>query len=41
VQLSHAPVNDGFELEIGAGRRLRIPSGFDAAALDRPLALLK
>ena len=30
-----------FELELGADRKLRIPPQFDAAALDRLLAVLE
>lgn len=30
----------GFELEVGGGRRLRIPWGFDEAALERLLLVL-
>lgn len=41
VQLSQALVDDRFELELGTGRRLRIPCAFDAAALGRLLAVLK
>ena len=42
VQLSAAMVDDRFELELGTDRRLvRIPRGFDAAALERLLAVLK
>ena len=33
--------DDRFELELGSGRRLRIPAGFDALALERLLAVLK
>lgn len=29
-----------FELELGKGRRLRIPAGFDAGGLERLLAVL-
>jgi hypothetical protein len=29
-----------FELELGDGRRVRIPMGFDAAALGRLLSVL-
>jgi hypothetical protein len=30
-----------FELELGSGRRLRIPVGFDASALERLLTVLE
>jgi hypothetical protein len=37
-----AGVNDDrFELELGGGRRLRIPPGFDAETLGRLLAVLR
>lgn len=41
VELSDVVVDDRFELELGSGRRLRIPRGFDAEALDWLLAVLK
>jgi transposase len=41
VELSGGVVDDRFELEVGGGRRLRIPPGFDADALGRLLAVLK
>ncbi len=42
VELSGGEVGDErFELELHTGRRLRIPPGFDAAALERLLAVLK
>jgi hypothetical protein len=41
AQWSSVLVDDRFELELGTGRRLRIPQGFDAEALDRLLAVLK
>lgn len=34
------PEDGGFLLELGDGRRLRIPAGFDAAALGRLLTVL-
>jgi len=34
------PEPGGFVLELGDGRRLRIPAGFEAAALTRVLAVL-
>ena len=33
--------DDRFELELGPGRRLRIPGTFDAEALERLLAVLR
>jgi transposase-like protein len=38
----HSTVTDanGFELELGGSKRLRIPSGFNAAALERLLIVL-
>ena len=38
----HSTVTDasGFELELGNSKRLRIPSGFDASALERLLVVL-
>lgn len=41
VELSDEVGDDRFELELGAGWRLRIPRGFDAEALGRLLAVLK
>jgi transposase len=41
VELSGGVVDDRFELELGGGRRLRNPPGFDAGALDRLLAVLR
>lgn len=41
VELSGGAGDDRFELELGAGRRLRIPQGFDAEALGRLLAVLQ
>lgn len=41
VELSGGVVDDRFELELGGGRRLRIPPGFDAGALERLLAVLR
>ena len=35
------PPHDGFVLELSDGRRLRIPAGFEAAALTRLLAALE
>jgi len=40
VELSGGMVDDRFELELGGGRRLRIPPRFDAEALGRLLAVL-
>ncbi len=40
VELRATVGADDFELELGAGRRLRIPAGFDAAALERLLGVL-
>jgi len=40
VELSGGGVDDRFELELGSGRRLRIPPRFDAEALARLLAVL-
>ena len=33
--------DDRFELELGGGQRLRIPPGFEVAALERLLAVLR
>jgi transposase-like protein len=41
VELRSGVVDDRFELELGGGRRLRIPPGFDAAALERLLRVLQ
>jgi len=41
VELSGGVVDDRFELELGGGRRLRIPPRFDAEALGRLLAVLE
>jgi hypothetical protein len=41
VQLNAGMVDDRFELELGSGRRLRIPRGFDGETLDRLLSVLK
>jgi hypothetical protein len=49
VQLAELPIvelrggvnDDRFELELSVGRRLRIPPGFDGAALERLLVVLK
>ena len=41
VELRGGVVDDRFELELGGGRRLRIPRGFDADALARLLAVLR
>jgi hypothetical protein len=41
VELRGGVVDDRFELELGHGRRLRIPPGFDAAALERLLRVLQ
>ena len=40
VELTATARAEYFELEHSAGRRLRIPMGFDAAALERLLAVL-
>jgi len=40
VELRATARADDFELELGAGRWLRIPAGFDAAGLERLLAVL-
>ena len=39
--LVDGPAPGGFVLELGDGRRLRIPAGFEAAALTRLLAVLE
>jgi hypothetical protein len=41
VELSGSVVDDRFELELGGGRRLRIPPRFDAEALGRLLEVLR
>lgn len=41
VELRGAGSEERFELELSAGRRLRIPAGFDPAALARLLAVLQ
>jgi hypothetical protein len=41
VELCGGGIDDRFELELGGGRRLRIPPGFDAAALGRLLRVLQ
>jgi len=42
VELVADGVVDGrFELELGGGRRLRIPASFEVGALQRPLAVLE
>jgi hypothetical protein len=41
VELRGSVVDDRFELELGGGRRLRIPPAFDAAALERLLRVLQ
>jgi transposase len=41
VELRGGVVEDRFELELGGGRHLRIPPGFDAAALERLLRVLQ
>lgn len=41
VEVSSGLVDDRFELDLGGGRRLRIPPGFDAEALGRLLAVLR
>lgn len=40
VELTATASAEYFELELGAGRRLRIPAGFDAAGLERLLVVL-
>lgn len=34
-------VPDGFELQLASGHRVRVPEGFDAAALRRLIAVLE
>ena len=41
VEVRTAASDSAFELELGNGRRLRVPSGFDADALERLLGLLE
>jgi hypothetical protein len=41
IELRTAAIEERFELELGGGRRLRIPASFDAAALERLLAVLE
>jgi len=41
VRQSAAAPSDAFELELGSTRKLRIPAQFDAAALERLLAVLE
>lgn len=41
VELSAVATDERFELELGAGRRLRVPKGFDAEALRRLLGVLE
>jgi hypothetical protein len=42
VELVSEAVGDGrFELELAGGRRLRIPVGFEAEALKRPLGVVE
>ena len=41
IELTATASPEYFELEIGAGRRLRIPAAFDAAGLQRLLAVLE
>ena len=41
VEVRTAASDSVFELELGNGRRLRVPNGFDAAALERLLGLLE
>lgn len=36
-----SPINAGFELELAGGRRLRVPTSFDADALQRLLGVLE
>jgi transposase len=39
--MSHTIADGCFELELGGSRRLRIPPGFEAGALERLLAVLE
>jgi hypothetical protein len=41
VEVHAAPHDARFELELGAGRRLRVPASFDAAELRRLLDVLE
>lgn len=42
VELVSGAIGDGrFELELGGGRRLRIPVGFEAEALERLLGVVE
>jgi transposase len=41
VELSPAPTSSHFELELAGGRRLAIPSTFDADALRRLISVLE
>jgi hypothetical protein len=41
VELRSCVGNDRYELELGCGRRLRIPPGFDAETLGRLLAVIE
>jgi hypothetical protein len=41
VEVQAAPRDGRFELELGAGRRLRVPMSFDAADLRRLLDVLE
>jgi hypothetical protein len=41
VEVQAAPRDARFELELGAGRRLRVPASFDAAELRRLHAVLE
>ena len=41
VEVQGAPRDGRFELELGAGRRLRVPATFDAADLQRLLDVLE
>jgi hypothetical protein len=41
VEVRSAASHSSFELELGNGRRLRVPSGFEPEALERLLGLLE
>ena len=41
VEIQAAPRDGRFELELGAGRRLRVPASFDATELRRLLDVLE
>ena len=41
VELRREPVSAAFELDLGNGRRLRVPASFDSAALERLLGVLE